>query len=120
MLKEKKNIARNDLARQKQEEGLALMAALPAGARLVALAPAGRQPSSEELAVLIGNWQDQGVRELAFLIGGPDGLSEEIIAKSDYVLSLSRLTFTHELARLLLLEQLYRAFSIRAGTGYHR
>lgn len=120
MLKEKKNIARGDLARQKQDEARALLGAVPAGARLVALDPAGRQPGSAELAGMLGDWEDQGVREAAFLIGGPDGLASEIIGKADFVLSLSRLTFTHELARLLLIEQLYRAFSIRAGTGYHR
>jgi 23S rRNA (pseudouridine1915-N3)-methyltransferase len=54
------------------------------------------------------------------LIGGPTGLAPELLEKADYVLSLSRMTFTHEMARMLVLEQLYRAFSIKAGTGYHK
>ena len=120
VLKEKKNGAKEDAARLQQEEGQILLGSVPQSARVVALAPAGRQLSSEELADLLSRWEDQGVREIAFLIGGPTGLAPELIEKADYVLSLSRMTFTHEMARLLVLEQLYRAFSIKAGTGYHK
>lgn len=123
VLKEKKNAAREDPARLQQEEGQLLLGSVPhsgGAVKLIALAPAGQQLSSEELAELVSRWEDQGVRELAFLIGGPTGLAAEIIQKADYVLSLSRMTFTHEMARLLVLEQLYRAFSIKAGTGYHK
>ncbi|MFZ5774591.1 MAG: 23S rRNA (pseudouridine(1915)-N(3))-methyltransferase RlmH, partial [Thermodesulfobacteriota bacterium] len=102
------------------EDGELLMASVPGGARKVALAPDGRQFASEELAALLGRWGDQGVREVAFLIGGPCGLPARLVREADLALSLSRMTFTHEMARLLLLEQLYRAFSIRAGSGYHK
>lgn len=123
VLKEKKNAAKEDTARQQNEEGQLLLGSVPqtgGAARVVALAPAGQQLSSEELAALLSRWEDQGVREVAFLIGGPNGLAPELVLKADYVLSLSRMTFTHEMARLLVLEQLYRAFSIKAGTGYHK
>ena len=120
MLKEKKNAAKEDAARLQHEEGQILLGSVPQSARVVALAPLGRQLSSEELADLLCRWEDQGVREIAFLIGGPTGLAPELIEKADYVLSLSRMTFTHEMARMLVLEQLYRAFSIKAGTGYHK
>ncbi len=126
VLKEKKNAAKEDPARQQHEEGQILLGSvLPSdraarAARIVALDPAGQQLSSEELAGMLSRWEDQGVREIAFLIGGPTGLAPELVQKADYVLSLSRMTFTHEMARLLVLEQLYRAFSIKAGTGYHK
>jgi len=119
-LKEKKNAAKEDTARLQHEEGRILLGSVSPSARIVALAPAGQQLSSEELADLLCRWEDQGVREIAFLIGGPTGLAAEIVQKADYVLSLSRMTFTHEMARLLLLEQLYRAFSIKVGAGYHK
>ena len=123
VLKEKKNAAKEDTTRQQNEEGQILLGSVPqsgGAARVVALAPTGRQLSSEELAELLSRWEDQGVREIAFLIGGPTGLAAGLVEKADYVLSLSRMTFTHEMARLLVLEQLYRAFSIKAGTGYHK
>ncbi|MFA6498208.1 MAG: 23S rRNA (pseudouridine(1915)-N(3))-methyltransferase RlmH [Desulfurivibrionaceae bacterium] len=123
VLKEKKNATKEDTARQQSEEAQILLGSLPqlgGATKVVALAPAGQQLSSEDLADLLCRWEDQGVREIAFLIGGPTGLAPELVQKADYVLSLSRMTFTHEMARLLVLEQLYRAFSIKAGTGYHK
>jgi len=123
VLKEKKNATKEDTARQQTEEGQILLGSLPqlgGATKVVALAPAGQQLSSEDLADLLCRWEDQGVREIAFLIGGPTGLAADLVQKADYVLSLSRMTFTHEMARLLVLEQLYRAFSIKAGTGYHK
>lgn len=120
VLKEKKNAAKDDQARVQREEARILLEGVPQAVLLVALDPAGRQLSSEELAELICRWEDRGVREVALLIGGPTGLAPELVMKADYVLSLSKMTFTHEMARLLMLEQLYRAFSIKAGTGYHK
>ena len=123
VLKEKKNAAKEDAARLQQEEGQILLGGVPqttGAVKMVALAPAGKQLSSEDLAELLCRWEDQGVREIAFLIGGPTGLAPELLERADYVLSLSRMTFTHEMARLLVLEQLYRAYSIKAGTGYHK
>lgn len=87
---------------------------------VVALDPAGRQHSSEELAALLTAWEDRGVSSVCFLIGGHLGLDEQVRQQANLVWSLSRLTFTHELSRLLLIEQLYRAYTIKAGHKYHK
>ena len=84
------------------------------------LDPAGRTPDSEELAALLTGWEDRGLHTLCFLIGGHLGLHQSVLARADLTLSLSRLTFTHEMTRLILLEQLYRACTIRAGLHYHK
>ena len=120
VLKEKKHGIKEDAVRQQSEEGQILLGSVPQSARIVAFAPSGKQISSEELADMLSRWEDQGVREIAFLIGGPTGLAPDLMRRADHVLSLSRMTFTHEMARLLVLEQLYRAYSIKSGTGYHK
>jgi len=97
-----------------------LLARTPRGAMIVALDGSGRQPDSEELARLVTDWQECGRNRVCFLIGGHLGLHRRVLERADLVLSLSRLTFTHEMARLILLEQLYRAWTIRAGHNYHR
>ncbi len=80
----------------------------------------GAQPSSRELSTRLGQAMHSGQKGIALCIGGPDGLPAELVKRADYLLSLSRLTLPHRLARLLLLEQLYRAASILAGEPYHR
>lgn len=104
----------------RQEEGQSLLARLASKTLVVALDPGGHSLSSEELAARLAIWEENGRRHLTFLVGGALGLAPEVLSRADYTLSLSRMTFTHEMARLLLLEQLYRAFSIRAGSGYHK
>jgi 23S rRNA (pseudouridine1915-N3)-methyltransferase len=86
----------------------------------VALDPAGREFSSEELAALLDSWEQQSVQTVCFLIGGHLGLDERVRQQANLLCSLSRLTFTHEMSRFLLLEQLYRACSIRSGHKYHK
>ncbi len=86
-----------------------------ATAHLVALDERGRDLTSRQLAAVLG-----AHGSLAFVVGGADGLTEEVRDRADLVLSLSRLTFTHEMARVLLLEQIYRGFSILRGLPYHR
>ena len=86
----------------------------------VALDPAGREQSSEELAALLDSWENQGIQTACFLIGGHLGLDQRVRQQADQLWSLSRLTFTHEMTRFILLEQLYRACSIRAGHNYHK
>jgi len=86
----------------------------------IALDRSGRQFTSEQLASFLDELIGRGVKKAVFVIGGPLGLAEEQLRAADLVLSLSAMTFTHDMTRLLLLEQLYRAFSIRAGTGYHK
>ena len=90
------------------------------GAYLVCLDRTGKQLESMALASQLEKWEMGGPPKISFVIGGPLGLSKEILQKADLVLSLSRMTFTHEMARMLLLEQLYRACTIKAGEKYHK
>ncbi len=97
-----------------------LAAAVPKDATLVALDAAGRALTSEAFAARIGAWRDDGVRDLAFVVGGAEGLHEGILARAELVLSLGPMTWPHLMVRALLAEQLYRAQSILAGHPYHR
>jgi len=90
------------------------------GSYLVCLDRGGRQMDSVELAAQVEGWEMQGRKKITFILGGPLGLSAAILTRADLVLSLSAMTFTHEMARLLLLEQLYRACTIKAGEKYHK
>ena len=99
------------------KEGQAILKALERdrGAALVALSEEGKEFTSVKFAEVLGKFD----RKVVFVIGGPYGLAPEIRAKADLLWSLSRLTFTHELARLLLFEQLFRAVNILHGGSYH-
>jgi 23S rRNA (pseudouridine1915-N3)-methyltransferase len=90
------------------------------GRRLVALDERGAEPTSIAFAEHLGAWRDQGAEEIAFVIGGADGLDEAVRARADWVVAFGRLTWPHLLARALLAEQLYRAQQILAGHPYHR
>jgi len=111
---------RADPARARATEGRALRRAIPDGAVAVALDERGRSWDSRGLARWLGARRDSGVREIAFVVGGPDGLDDEVRTASDRVWSLGPLTLPHELARLVLLEQLYRSATLLAGVPYHR
>lgn len=87
---------------------------------LVVLDRTGTQMNSEQLAGYIDSWEMRGIKQICFIIGGPLGIAGSLAAEADLIWSLSELTFTHELARLLLLEQLYRAYTIKAGERYHK
>jgi 23S rRNA (pseudouridine1915-N3)-methyltransferase len=100
-------------------EGKRLLGTLKAEEHVTALDERGRELSTRELAAWLGQRMQDG-RDLAFLIGGPDGFAPEVLARSDFTLSLSRLTLPHALARVLLVEQLYRAHSILGNHPYHR
>jgi len=119
-IKEKKWGSGEPEQKIKAEETDRLLACCTQPTMIVALDPAGRQASSEELAELLQQWEEQGQRKITFIIGGPLGLAPSIRQSADAMLSLSAMTFTHEMARLLLLEQLYRACTIRAGSQYHK
>jgi 23S rRNA (pseudouridine1915-N3)-methyltransferase len=95
------------------------MTAVRADEWVVALDEHGTQMSTRELAGWLGGRMQEG-RDLAFLVGGPDGLAPELLARSDFSLSLSRLTLPHALVRVVLAEQLYRAMSILTHHPYHR
>jgi 23S rRNA (pseudouridine1915-N3)-methyltransferase len=115
----------------KSREGALLLAALEGkgktgkgspktGRRLVALDERGTEPTSVAFAERLGAWRDQGAEEIAFVIGGADGLDEAVRARADWVIAFGRLTWPHLLVRVLLAEQLYRAQQILAGHPYHR
>jgi len=104
----------------KEQEGELLLAALPRGARVVALDEGGKQMTSRDFAALLGRWQDEGTQDLAFMIGGADGLSKSARQAADVILSLGRMTWPHMLVRGLLAEQLFRAECILTGHPYHR
>lgn len=101
-------------------EGAAIRAAIKPGAFTVALDLAGKQPDSPELAEQLARWLERGGGSVTFVIGGASGLDPAILAACDARLCLSRMTFTHQMIRLLLLEQCYRAFRIAAGEPYHK
>lgn len=108
-----------DAARATAEEGARVLAALPKSAHVVALDGRGRMWSSEELAQRLQHWRNGG-RDLALLIGGPEGHAQEVLAAADERWSLGPLTLPHMLVRLVAAEQLYRAAALLANHPYHR
>jgi len=102
------------------KDGTPIIPYLPARARKIALCVEGKQLSSEELADYIEKLPKMGVSELCFVIGAFDGLPEEVKACCDMRLSFSKMTFPHRLMRVILLEQIYRAFTIISGGKYHK
>ena len=103
-----------------EKEGKRLLAAVPKGAAVIAMCIEGRQKTSEELAAGIEELALGGVSSIAFIIGGSWGLSDEVKRAARIRLSMSEMTFPHQLARVMLCEQIYRAFQINAGTKYHK
>jgi len=108
-----------DLKRALDDEGASMLAAIPRDAHVVALDGRGKTWSSEQLAEELAGWRMQG-RDLAFLIGGPDGLAPAALARAHQRFSLGTLTLPHMLVRLILAEQLYRAASLLSNHPYHR
>jgi 23S rRNA (pseudouridine1915-N3)-methyltransferase len=108
-----------DLARIVREEGERLLAAVPKGARVVALDRLGRELSTEHLAAELNTQLGRG-GDLALLVGGPEGLSEHCLSQAQAKWSLSKLTLAHPLVRVVVAEQLYRAWSILNNLPYHR
>ncbi len=108
-----------DDARAIVDEGAAVLAALPRDTHVVALDGRGTPWSSEQLAAQVAQWRMAG-RDVAILIGGPDGHARDVLARANQRWSLGPLTLPHMLVRLLLVEQLYRATTIIAGHPYHR
>lgn len=107
-------------AELKSREAALLLAALPPGAAVVALDARGKAMTSEAFADRLGRWRDGGVGEVAFLVGGADGLAPAAVAAADLVVSLGAMTWPHMLARVMLAEQIYRAISILKKHPYHR
>lgn len=105
---------------RKLEEAKAIQAALPDGAVAIALDETGKAIDSEVFATSIGDWRDGGKQDLVFIIGGPDGLAPEIRQRADKTIAFSPLTWPHQIVRILLAEQIYRASTILSNHPYHR
>lgn len=103
----------------KEEEGAAILAKLRAGERVVALDERGEEPTSVAFAERVQRWMNAG-QDVALVIGGSDGLAPAVRARATETLALSRMTLAHRLARLVLVEQLYRAMTILRGEPYHK
>lgn len=108
-----------DIERITREEGRKVLAAIPKGARVVALDVKGPQFSTEELANKLDSWL-QGGQDVALLVGGPEGLAGDCLARAEEKWSLSKLTLPHPLVRIVVAEQIYRAWSVLHHHPYHR
>ena len=120
VIKEKKANSGKDEVKIKAGDTTRLLARVKPEDTLVILAPGGRSMTSIDLADWIKDQMDRGVKAIAFGLGGPLGLDTAAEKGADLLLSLSPMTFTHEMARLILLEQVYRALSINFGHPYHK
>lgn len=115
-----KNVNQAQIDKALEKEGKAILAAVRKGACLVALCVEGKQVSSEELAAMIARCAGSGAGDMAFVVGSSHGLSPAVKAAAHAKVSLGRITLPHQLARLVLVEQLYRACTINAGMKYHK
>ena len=105
---------------RKKRESEMLLSAVPDGAKVVVLDERGKQTGSEAFAKKLGNWQDEGVPAIVFMIGGADGHTDELRKRADYLMAFGEMTWPHFLARVMLAEQIYRARTILDGHPYHR
>ena len=108
-----------DIPRIIRDESRKILAAKPKDSLLVVLDVLGKSIDTMKLSSMLDNWMQQG-QDISIVIGGPDGVSDELLAEASVKLSLSALTFPHTLARVVLLEQIYRAWSILNNHPYHR
>jgi 23S rRNA (pseudouridine1915-N3)-methyltransferase len=104
----------------KETEGKRILDSLNQSTFVCLLDVKGRSVTSHDLAKNVENWQNRALKEITFVIGGAEGVASEVVERADYSLSLSFLTFTHEMARVVMLEQLYRAFTIIKGFPYQK
>ena len=104
----------------KEKEGERILSKISDGAYVVALAIDGKHMSSEELADKMEKWNVGGISHLVFIIGGSLGLASKVLNRADFKLSFSKMTFPHQLMRVVLLEQIYRSFRIRNNEPYHK
>ena len=109
-----------EIAAALEKEAAEIEKKIPSGAAVVAMCVEGTQKSSPELAEQIRQWANGGRNKLCFLVGGSFGMSERIKEKADLKLSVSKMTFPHHLFRVMLAEQIYRAFTILEGSRYHK
>jgi 23S rRNA (pseudouridine1915-N3)-methyltransferase len=113
-----KKIATSDT--RKQQESQLILKSIPKGYFIITLDETGKNLTSEEFAKYINSLQISGYSNIAFTIGGASGHSPELLAKSNYVIALGKMTMSHKLAKVVLIEQLYRAQTIISGHPYHK
>nr|WP_206698135.1 23S rRNA (pseudouridine(1915)-N(3))-methyltransferase RlmH [Cytobacillus firmus] len=113
-------LSETEMNQVKQKEGERILAKIHPDAHVIALAIEGKMKSSEELADTLDKLATYGKSKIAFVIGGSLGLSQEVLQRADDKLSFSKMTFPHQLMKLILLEQVYRAFRINRGEPYHK
>ena len=104
----------------REKEGNRILQKLPGNSYVVALAIEGKMLDSVELSQQMEQWNVNGVSHLTFIIGGSLGLSSQVLKRADRKLSFSKMTFPHQLMRVILLEQIYRSYMIRSGAPYHK
>lgn len=114
------NLSDAEMVQIKQKEGERILQKISPDAHVIALAIQGKMKSSEQLADDLDKLATYGKSKVAFVIGGSLGLSDEVMKRSDEQLSFSKMTFPHQLMRLILVEQIYRAFRINRGEPYHK
>ncbi len=114
------NLSENDMLIVKQKEGERILAKISPDTHVIALAIEGSMKSSEQLAANLDRLATYGKSKVAFVIGGSLGLSEDVMKRADETLSFSKMTFPHQLMKLILLEQIYRAFRINRNEPYHK
>jgi 23S rRNA (pseudouridine1915-N3)-methyltransferase len=110
----------SNAATRKREEAVQIEKVLPDNALVVALDERGKSWNSEEFAAFVGDHKDRGRRDMVLIIGGADGLDPELRDRADLTLNLGKMTWPHQVVRILLAEQLYRAVTILSGHPYHR
>lgn len=114
------NLSDKDMIIIKDKEGKKILSKIKDNSYVISLAIDGKNLSSEELAETIDNLGVRGTSHIVFVIGGSLGLSDEVLKRANYKLSFSKMTFPHQLMRLILLEQIYRAYRINNGEPYHK
>ena len=110
----------SEIQQAKTKEGLKILNRLSKNSYVIVLDVKGTQLSSEELAKKINSLGINGISDITFIIGGSNGLSNDVLNIADYKLSFSKMTFPHQLFKVILTEQIYRAFKINAGETYHK
>ena len=114
------NLSKKDMEIIKDKEGGKLLSKIPQNSFIISLEIEGKEISSEDLSKKIENLMVSGINDITFIIGGSLGLSQEVRNKANYKLSFSKMTFPHQLMRIILLEQVYRGFKIMRGEPYHK
>lgn len=114
------NLSEKEMDIVKQKEGERILSKIPQNSFVISLVIQGKQLSSEELAEKIDSLMIEGISDITFIIGGSLGLSDEVIMRSNFKLSFSKMTFPHQLMRMILLEQIYRAWRIIKNEPYHK